>query len=182
MMIYLILYLNFMKIGAFSVGGGLATVPFLQELVDKYGWISHAELIDIIAVAESTPGAIGANAATFMGYKTAGFWGGIVAVLGLVTPAVIIIAVIAHFFDKFIHNKKVQNAFYGIRPVAAGIIAAAGIEVAIVAFELDFAGGFSGGSVVKMAIALGIYWLIVRYKKHPIMYIAGGALLGILIF
>ncbi len=175
----LTLYLEFFKIGAFAVGGGLATIPFLQDLIIKYGWITQSELIDIVAVAESTPGAVGVNAATFMGYKVAGVWGGITSVLGLVTPFIIIIVIIAHFFAKFKDNKKVKQAFYGIRPVAAGIIGAAGIEVGLVAFGIGVDDIIT--QVIRLSIGLGIYFLITKFKKHAIVYIILGALLGIFI-
>ncbi len=178
-MIYLTLYFNFFKIGAFAVGGGLATIPFLQELIEMYGWITQKELIDIVAVAESTPGAVGVNAATFMGYKVAGIWGGIVSVLGLITPSIIIIVIIAHYFAKFKDNPKVKSAFYGMRPVAAAIIGAAGIEVGRVAFGLGTDAIFA--QLLRLVTGLILYFLIVKLKKHPIFYIALGAILGIFI-
>ncbi|OOO00403.1 MAG: chromate transporter [Epulopiscium sp. Nele67-Bin004] len=177
--IYLILYLEFCKIGAFSVGGGLATIPFLQELVEQYGWITQQELIDIVAIAESTPGAIGVNAATFMGYKVAGIWGGIISVLGLVSPAIVIIVIVARIFDKFRKNKTVQDAFYGIRPAAAGIIAAAAINVGFVAF--GFGGDDIAFQILRIAVCGIIYWLIQKYNKHPIFFIIIGGILGIIL-
>ena len=133
-MIYITLFLEFFKIGIFSIGGGLATLPFLQKLVDKYEWLSSQELIDLIAIAESTPGPIGINAATYMGYKTAGLLGGVVATLGIVVPAVIIVSIIAHYFMKFNEHVLVKSAFYGLRPAVTGMIAAAGFQVAVVSF------------------------------------------------
>ena len=115
-MIFLKLYLVFFKIGLFAIGGGLATLPFLQELVEQYGWITSQDLLDMIAISESTPGPIGINSATFVGYKTAGLLGGIIATLGLVTPSVIIIMIIAHYFMKFSEQPVIRSAFYGLRP------------------------------------------------------------------
>ena len=97
-MIYFKLFLVFFRIGLFAVGGGLATLPFLQEIVHKYGWITTEELMDMIAISESTPGPIGINTATFVGNKTAGLLGGTVATLGIVTPSIVIIVIIAHYF------------------------------------------------------------------------------------
>src|SRR5690554_1960609 len=125
-MIYLILYLEFFKIGLFSLGGGLATLPFLQELIVKYGWISNEELLNMIAVSESTPGPIGVNTATFVGFNTANIFGGVVATMGLVTPSIIIITVIAHYFSKFNEHPNVVGAFLGIRPAVTGLIAFVG--------------------------------------------------------
>ena len=112
-MIYIILFLEFFKIGLFSVGGGLATLPFLKELIDKYGWISQDELLNMIAISESTPGPIGINTATYVGYQVSGVLGGIIAVAGIVAPALLIIIVIAHYFDKFYERPLVKGAFYG---------------------------------------------------------------------
>ncbi|OOB76856.1 MAG: chromate transporter [Epulopiscium sp. Nuni2H_MBin003] len=178
-MIYLTLYLEFFKIGAFAVGGGLATIPFLQELIEKYHWITQSELIDIVAVAESTPGAVGVNAATFMGYKVAETLGGIIAVLGLISPSIVIIVIIAHFFNRFRQNQYVKKAFYGLRPVAAGIIGAAGVSVGVVAFGI----GTDDISIqiTRLLIGLIMYFLIEKYSKHPIVYIALGAVIGIIL-
>lgn len=181
----LTIYLEFFKIGLFAVGGGLATIPFLEELIEKYHWITHEDLINIIAVAESTPGAVGVNAATFMGYSTAGTFGGIVAVLGLITPSIIIIVIIAQIFNKFKSNSYVKAAFYGIRPVAAGIIGAAGISVAMTAFGInDLISGVSSDYLsVALKILLGLLFFfgIEKFKKHAVIYIALGAIIGILI-
>ncbi|ONI44872.1 chromate transporter [Candidatus Epulonipiscioides gigas] len=186
MNLILLLYFEFFKIGAFAVGGGLATIPFLEELIDKYHWITHEDLINIIAIAESTPGAVGVNAATFMGYQTAGIFGGILAVLGLITPSIIIIVIVAQIFHKFKTNAYVQAAFYGIRPVAAGIIGAAGISVAIIAFGLK--GVFLGNPIepiyatlFKVLLGVVFFYLIEKFKKHAVVYIILGALVGIFI-
>ncbi|WP_305767428.1 chromate transporter [Candidatus Epulonipiscium viviparus] len=185
MNLLLLLYAEFFKIGLFAVGGGLATIPFLEELIDMYHWITQEDLINIIAVAESTPGAVGVNAATFMGYSTAGVLGGIIAVLGLITPSIIIIVIVAKIFHKFKSNSYVKAAFYGIRPVAAGIIGAAGISVAMIAFGIeDLITGASTAylaTVFNILLGLLFFFAIEKFKKHAIVYIAVGAILGILI-
>ena len=101
-MILIKLYFEFFKIGLFSIGGGLATLPFLQDLADKTDWLTASELVDMIAISESTPGAIGINTATFVGYKAGGVIGGITTTLGIITPSIIIILLIAHFFKKVV--------------------------------------------------------------------------------
>ncbi len=184
-MIYLKLFFVFFKIGLFSVGGGLATLPFLQELVSTYGWITSEELINMIAISESTPGPIGVNTATFVGNGTAGLFGGIIASLGLITPSIIIILFIAHYFSKFSEEHIVQSAFYGIRPAVAGLIGAAGFEVAkLTLFNLDryFVQNslleiFNTKEILLFFIML---YLINKYNKHPIIYIAGAAIIGII--
>jgi len=117
-MIYLKLYYEFLKIGLFAVGGGLATLPFLYSLGDLTGWFSSIDIANMLAISESTPGPIGINMSTYVGYNVAGYFGGIVATLGLVTPSILIIILISHFLDKFKENKFVNDAFYGIRPAS----------------------------------------------------------------
>ena len=113
-MIYLTLFLEFFKVGLFSVGGGLATIPFLSELATKYNWFDQKTLMDMIAVSQSTPGAIGVNMATFAGFKASGIFGGIIATLGLVTPSVIVIIIVAHFLNKFKESRTVESIFLSL--------------------------------------------------------------------
>ena len=128
-MIYLRLFYEFFKTGLFAVGGGMATVPFLYDIADKTGWFTYDKLADMIAVSESTPGPIGVNMATYVGFTTAGIPGAVCATIGLVTPSVILILIIAKFLAGFSDNKYVKSAFYTIRPASSALIAAAGKEV-----------------------------------------------------
>ncbi len=117
----LLLLLTFLKIGAFTFGGGYAMIPLIQkEVVDKRKWISNDDILDIIAIAESTPGPIAINSATFVGYKTAGFWGAFCSTLGVVLPSFLIIIAISFILTQFQDLKVVQYAFNGIR---AGVLA-----------------------------------------------------------
>lgn len=184
-MIYIRLFLTFFKIGLFAIGGGLATLPFLQELVSKHGWITSNELLNMIAISESTPGPIGINTATFVGHTRAGILGGIIATIGTITPSIIIIIIIAHYFAKFSEETIVQNAFYGIRPAVTGLIAAAGFQVTKIAlFNIDIYEKTK--SIIDLidfkAIALFgiILFLIIKYKKHPILYLIGAGVIGII--
>lgn len=184
-MIYLTLFLEFFKIGLFSVGGGLATLPFLQQLVYKYGWITSQDLLDMVAISESTPGPIGINTATFVGYKTAGVLGGIIASIGITVPSIIIIIIIAHYFAKFSEIPVVQAGFDGIRPAVGGLIGAAGFEVAKIAlFNLEkYLASYNIIELLNMKAILLFFimlYLISKYKKHPILYIVGAALIGII--
>ena len=184
-MIYLTLFLEFFKVGLFSVGGGLSTIPFLYELADKYTWFDEKMLMDMIAVSQSTPGAIGVNMATFAGFRASGILGGIIATLGLVTPSVIVIIIIAHFLNKFKESRSVESIFYGLRPAVAALIAAAGYQVfkvSILALDkfkvthklLDLIN-------IKTTILLIILmFAISKFKKHPIVYIVSAAIIGIL--
>ena len=125
------LYFEFFKVGLFSVGGGMATLPFLKRIGETTGWYTYAELMDMLAVSESTPGAIGLNVATYAGYQTAGCCGAAVASLGEITPSILIILLIAKFLKSKQGNRYVQWVFYGLRPVSTGLIGAACVAVTL---------------------------------------------------
>ncbi len=179
------LMLAFAKTGLFSVGGGLATLPFLYEMSDKTGWFSHADIADMIAVSESTPGAIGINMSTYAGFKTAGIPGGILASLALAAPSVIIILIIAKFLEKFRDSKYVEGAFYGLRPASIAMITAAGLNVAKVALVnmdvLQQSGPITDFFIWK-AIILGvlIFFAARKLKWNPVLLIAISAAVGII--
>ena len=188
-MIYLQLFFEFFKTGLFAVGGGMATLPFLYDMAEKTNWFTSGQLADMIAVSESTPGPIGVNMATYVGFTTAGFWGGLIATLALVTPSVIIIVIISYFLKAFRENKYVDAAFYGLRPASTGLIAAAGMTVAtITLLQMDLFK--NSGSIMdlfnwkSLILAVIIYILsnnIKQTKKlHPVFFIVGSAIIGIL--
>ena len=185
-MIYLQLFFEFFKTGLFSVGGGLATLPFLYEMSDKTHWFTHADIADMIAISESTPGAIGINMSTFAGYKTAGYPGGVLATVALAMPSLIIILIISGFLKKFQDSRVVQNALYGLRPASIAMITAAGLNVAKVALvDLDaFLASHSPGDLfIWKAVLLGIVIFAGQKlfpKVHPIAFIALSAVVGIL--
>ncbi len=115
------LFLVFFKIGAFTFGGGYAMVPIIQsEVAEKRGWIKNEDILDILAISESTPGPIAINSATFVGYQVAGVFGSVMATLGVVLPSLIIISIVSYFFKQFLAFKVVKYAFLGIR---AGVLA-----------------------------------------------------------
>ena len=187
-MIYLQLFYEFFKTGLFAVGGGMATIPFLYDLSDKTGWFSHQDLANMIAVGESTPGPIGVNMATYVGYVTGMKQGGIAqailgavtASFGLVLPSLIVILIVAAMLKRFKNSPLVQSAFYGLRPASTGLIAAAGISVAI--------SNLFGKSVLSINwkgwILAILLWLLTNKVKqtkklHPIVFIGFSALMGI---
>jgi len=183
-MIYLKLYYEFLKIGLFAVGGGLATLPFLYSLGDLTGWFSSIDIANMLAISESTPGPIGINMSTYVGYNVAGYFGGIVATLGLVTPSILIIILISHFLDKFKENKFVNDAFYGIRPASIALIAAAGFSIfinTVLNIELyDVTGLFQDLVNYKnLLLCVMLFGLMKFTKLHPIFFIAIAAILGI---
>lgn len=188
-MIYLRLLFEFLKTGLFAVGGAMATLPFLYDISERTGWYTAEQLADMIAVSESTPGPIGINMATYVGYTTAGFWGSLAATLGLILPGIIIILIIAHMLEKFRGNKYVDAVFYGLRPCSVGLIAAAGllvVKISLLNFDLFKSTGRYADVFNCKAIVLGaILVVLTRYVKktkglHPIVFIAASALVGAL--
>ena len=181
-MIYLQLVLQFCKTGLFSIGGGLATLPFLYEMSRTTGWFSYADIANMIAVSESTPGALGINMATYAGIVTGGIPGGIVATVGLTTPSIIIILIISRFLKKFKDNIWVERAFYGLRPASVALIAAAGINVAAIALVNSGVSFTQFGAWVNWkAVVLGaaIWYGQKKLNWHPVIFIAIAAAVGI---
>lgn len=182
-MIYLTLFFEFFKIGLFAIGGGMATVPFLMELAERYPWFTASELANMIAISESTPGPIGINMATYAGFHAAGFPGALFATFGLVTPALVIIIIIAKFMSNFSQNRYVKGAFSGIRPMIAALIGYAVWQIALITFA------DTGGSTITLhypaificaALLVLFQWKPLK-KLHPVAWIAIGAVLGIVL-
>ena len=134
MMLILELCFRFFCCGLFAIGGGLATLPFLYNISKETGWYTFNDISNMIAVSESTPGPMGVNMATYVGFHIKGILGGLAAPLSLVLPSVIIIVIISKILDKFKSSAIVQNALYGLRAASTALIAAAGIGVAKIAF------------------------------------------------
>ena len=187
-MIYLRLFWEFFKVGLFSVGGGLATLPFLYSLGAKTGWFSTADVANMLAVSESTPGPIGVNMATYAGFDCAGVLGGVVATLGLVTPSVIVIVLIAMALQAFRTNKYVDAAFYTLHPASTGLIAAAGWSVfALVLVNFDaYRASYQQADLLqwKNLILFAVIWVLTNLVKplkklHPVVFLALAAVVGI---
>ena len=185
-MIYLQLFWEFLKIGLFAVGGGMATLPFLQDLAVKTGWYSQALITDMIAISESTPGPIGINMATYVGCNVAGFPGGIIATMGEVIPSVIIVVLISKSLARFRSSKIVDDMFYGLRPAVTGLIAAAGlgiVQVTMVHFDLFRASGALADLLdfKKIALFIAAFIGVKKLKWHPVAFIAISAVIGVLL-
>ena len=187
-MLLLTLFWEYFKVGLFAVGGGMATLPFLYKIADRFGWFTYEQITDMIAISESTPGPIGVNMATYAGYTLSGVAGGIVATLGLVLPSLIIICIIAGFLKAFRTNKYVNGAFYGLRPASAGLIASAGLGVVTVclvhvdAFRAsgNFADLFDWRALLLAAVLFVCTNYVKKIKKlHPLAFIAFAAAVGI---
>jgi len=189
MNIYLTLFIEFFKTGLFAVGGGLATIPFLYDMAERYDWITNEMISDMIAVAESTPGPIGINVATYVGYNAAGIGGALVATLSLALPSLIIIILIAKFLGNVQDNPYVITVFSGLRPVVTALIAAAGIEIMKTAFlttgafapDMMSAAGIWSVVKVKSLILFAVLFAVSLKKQfHPIVYIGVAAAAGII--
>ena len=185
-MIYIRLALEFLKIGLFAIGGGLASIPFLYDIAARTGWFTGSDIINMIAISESTPGPLGINMATYVGYTVAGPAGGVIATLCTIAPSVALLIVIAGLLQRFMKNRFVKAAFYGLRPAVTALIAAAFWQVARAALLNPQAlqEGGSPGQLIKagpFALALILYLLIRRYKKHPAVYIALAAAAGVVL-
>lgn len=194
-MLFLRLFYEFFKVGLFSVGGGLATLPFLRHLGEVTGWFSSADLANMVAVSESTPGAMGVNMATYVGFTVGGqsglplgnLLGAVVATLGLVAPSILVILIIARFLQKFRQSAVVDGVFSGLRPASTGLIAAAGLSVAQIAL-LTGAAWTGWNSLTAIINWKGVALAVLVFtclqikplkKLHPIVYIAAAAVIGV---
>ena len=188
-MIYFQLFFEFFKAGLFAVGGGMSTLPFLYDMAEKTKWFTSSQLADMLAVSESTPGPIGVNMATYVGFTTAGIIGSVVATIGLITPSIIIIIIISYFLKSFRKNKYVDSAFYALRPASTGLIASAGMTVVMITLIKLDSFKYSGKILdlfnwKSLALAIIIYILSNNVKQtkklHPVFFIVGSAIIGIL--
>ena len=176
---------EFFKAGIFAVGGGMATIPFLQEMARNFAWFTEEELMDMIAVSESTPGAIGINISTFAGFKSYGLPGAILATLALITGPIIITLIIARVMAKFKSSKIVGDMFETIRPVTAGLIL--GAMSSVILFTLFNPSLYKqSGNIFDLVrffplILFAIYlFVLIKFKKvHPLAIICVSALVGV---
>ena len=181
-MVLVQLFLEFCRVGLFSVGGGLATIPFLTDLGERTGWFGAGDLANMIAISESTPGPMGVNMATYVGFHTAGVVGGVVATVGLIFPSVVIILIIAGFLEKFRQSKAVDAVFYGLRAASVALITAALLQVAKIALLAPGEGIPFQLNLVAVILAV-IIFVLVKFsplkKLHPVCFIGLAALAGI---
>jgi len=184
-MIFLRLFGEFFITGLFSIGGGLATIPFLYSLGERTGWFTSSDVLNMLAISESTPGAIGVNMATYVGYTICGIPGGIIATLGIIAPSIIVILIVARLLKRFLGSPVVQGALYGLRPASTALIAAAAWTV--ITETLLNLNGFqlSDGLIsllnIKAIILAAILFVVMRFTKfHPVIYIAASAVIGII--
>ena len=185
-MLYLRLFIEFFKTGLFAVGGGLATLPFLSAMSEKTGWFTQAQLANMIAISESTPGPIGVNMATYVGFETAGTFGGLVATLGLITPSVIVIMIVSSFLNKYKDNKYVQAVFYGLRAASVALIASSLFSVVRMSLLNIDVYNVTGNvldvfNFLNIFIAIALYVATKKYKAHPVVFLFISAVLGVVL-
>ena len=197
MSVYLRLFWEFFKTGLFAVGGGMATLPFLKDIGQSTGWYTYTDLMNMLAVSESTPGPIGINMATYVGFTVRGVPGAIIATLGEVTPSIIVILIVAAMLKKFRDSKLVNNAFYGLRPASTGLIGAACVAVVLEvltyvtvqtpagsmvnSFSLAEGSGLLNWPGLLLAAVLLVLtnWVKPTKKLHPIVFIGISAVVGV---
>lgn len=183
-MIWFQIFWEFFKAGLFAAGGGLATLPFLYAISESTGWFSTADIANMIAISESTPGPLGVNMATYAGYQTLGIAGGIWATLSLTSPALFVITAVSKALDKFKNALLVEKIFYGLRPCSIALITAAGLGVAKISL-LNIKNDIPAPNILsffdwKCILLVVIMWYALwRFKKHPVLYIAISAAIGI---
>lgn len=185
MILFALIIWEFFKTGLFSVGGGLATMPFLYDIGQRTEWFTEQEMANIIAIAESCPGPLGVNMTTYAGYLTAGTLGGIISTLALTAPALIVITAVASMLNRFRGNEAVDRIFYGLRPASTALIAAA--EIGVARMALLHTGLYEKTGILTdlfnwkaILLAAVVYITLVKFRKHPIVYIGASALAGII--
>ena len=194
MSVYLQLFWEFFKTGLFAIGGGMATLPFLKNIGESTGWFTQTDLMNMLAVSESTPGPVGINMATYVGFTVGGFPGALIATLGEVTPSIIVILIVAAMLTKFRDSRYVANAFYGLRPASTGLIAAACAGVMLQVFASMTSASVEGspwmrfswsgaigwqGMILAAVLLVFTHWVKSTKNWHPIVFIGISALVGV---
>ena len=186
-MILLYLFCEFFQIGLFAVGGGMAALPYVYKLTEKYTWFDFSEVSKFIAISEASPGPLAVNMATYAGYKASGVPGGLTATIAVVLPSIIIASVIAGFLGRFKENKHVKSAFYGIRPAVCALIACAAVQVAkecLITWDKftqswSFANIADWKMLALFAVLFGLSQIKQLKKVHPAAYIGAAAVVGV---
>lgn len=170
MKIFLLLFLEFFKIGLFSVGGGYATMPFLYHIINDYGWYSSEQLSNMIAVSILTPGPVGVNMATFAGYQTSGIAGAVLATLSLILPSYIIVIAVSKIINTFHDNFWVKSLLYSLKPAGCGLLCAVGID-----FFIDHV-----SSIKALILFIFLFILSFKFKKNPLYYFLIAGCIGVI--
>ena len=194
MNVYVKLFFEFFKVGLFAIGGGMATLPFLKNIGETTGWYTYTDLMNMLAVSESTPGPIGINMATYVGFTVKGVAGAVIATIGEITPSIVIILIVAMMLKKFRDSKLVEHAFYGLRPASTGLIGAACVTVILEVltnitvtsqgllntFHLTQGSLLNPKNILLAAVLLVLTnWVKPTKKLHPVVFILFSAVVGV---
>ena len=185
-MIYASLLWSFLQIGLFSIGGGYAAMPLIQaQVVEQHGWLTMSEFIDLVTIAEMTPGPIAVNAATFVGIRIAGPWGAVVATLGCILPSLVIVSVLAFIYFRYKNLTVLQSILASLRPAVVALIASAGISILLQVLFPTGTGDWANLNYAGLALFAAAFFLLRRFKWNPILVMllcgAAGLLLGVIL-
>lgn len=178
-MIFWQLISSFFKIGMFTLGGGYAMLAVIQQEIVRHGWMTPQEFVDVVGIAEITPGPLAINSATFVGFRLAGIPGALVSSLAVVVPSLISVTIVSRMWEKYKSSRVVRNMFAGIRPIVAGLVAAAGITLGLA--TVQHAGSLPS-QLWSVAIAAVCFYGVAIKKWDPIKVLVAAALVGLVIF
>lgn len=185
-MIFLMLFIEFFKIGLFTFGGGFAMIPLIEDIVVSYGWLTEAEFYNLIGICESTPGPVAINMATYIGSEQGGLFGSFCATLGVVLPSFIIIVLIAAILKNFTENRFFRGFIRGVKPVVAALILATGTTLLLKNIGISLSGTFKPGwaAIIVLAAVSALYFffkIVFKKKLSAIQIILISAVLGVLV-
>ena len=184
-MVLLKLFLSFIQIGVFSIGGGMAAIPLIKDqIVDIHGWLQLSEFVDLITIAEMTPGPIAINAATFVGTRVAGLPGALISTLGVILPSIIIVLTLAYVFNRFNEVKVLQRILKGLRPAVIALISSAGVTILALALKRNDDLALALNNIDYLSIGIIGFSLILlrRFKRNPITIIALSGVVGMVTY
>lgn len=179
-MIYLQLFLSFLQVGLFSIGGGYAAIPLIQaQVVTANGWLSLSEFTDLVTIAEMTPGPIAVNSATFVGIRIAGIGGALISTLGCILPSCIIVSILAHVYFKYKNLNGMQSLLSALRPAVVALIASAGLTILRLVLFASGPVAFSSIQIVGALLFAAAFFVLRRFKPSPILVMACCGLAGL---
>ena len=184
-MIYLQLFLSFLQVGMFSIGGGYAAIPLIRDqIVTSHAWLTMNEFTDLITIAEMTPGPIAINSASFVGIQVAGFCGAVIATVGCVFPSCVIVMVLAYMYYRYRGLDMVQGILSGLRPAVIAMIASAGISLLIMAFygQSTLPNNLTSLDVVALIIFAIDIFILRKWKSNPLWVMLCSGIVGIVLY
>jgi len=184
-MIYLKLFWSFFQIGLFSIGGGYAALPLIQnQVVDLHKWLTMTEFTDLITISQMTPGPIAINSSTFVGTRIAGPIGALISTFGCILPSCIIVSFLAFLYYKYKNLKAIQGALEGLRPAVVALIASAGLSILITAFwgENNVIPNFKDINYISFLLFSASLIILRKFKPNPIYVMAGSGIIGMIVY